>query len=107
MRSGNTLHQLLLHTTGLFPDRIAVEEPSHGTVTYQELDSLSDRLRDRLSALGVRTGDRVGIDMRKSIDAVASIFGILKTGAAYVPVDSGAPVSRNAKIGRASCRERV
>jgi amino acid adenylation domain-containing protein len=36
--------------------------------------------------------------MRKSIDAVASIFGILKTGAAYVPVDPGAPASRNAYI---------
>jgi len=98
MRAGNTLHQLLLHTTRLFPDRIAVEEPGHGTVSYQELDSLSDRLRDRLSALGVRAGDRVGLYMRKSIDAVASIFGILKTGAAYVPVDSGAPASRNAYI---------
>jgi amino acid adenylation domain-containing protein len=36
--------------------------------------------------------------MRKSIDAVASIFGSLKTGAAYVPVDPGSPVSRNAYI---------
>jgi amino acid adenylation domain-containing protein len=34
----------------------------------------------------------------KSIDAVASIFGILKTGAAYVPVDPGAPAARNAYI---------
>src|SRR6266498_1697254 len=98
MRTGNTLHQLLLHATRLFPNRIAVEEPEHGTVTYQELDGLSDRLRDRLSALGVRAGDRVGIYMRKSIDSVASIFGILKTGAAYVPVDSGAPPARNAYI---------
>jgi acyl-CoA synthetase (AMP-forming)/AMP-acid ligase II len=36
--------------------------------------------------------------MRKSIDAVASIFGILKAGAAYVPVDPGAPPARNAYI---------
>ncbi len=98
MRKGNALHQLLLHATRLFPDRIAVEEPGHGTVTYQELATLSDRLRDRLSALGVRAGDRVGLYMRKSIDAVASIFGILKTGAAYVPVDPGAPAARNAYI---------
>jgi amino acid adenylation domain-containing protein len=40
----------------------------------------------------------VGIYLRKSIDAVAAIFGILKTGAAYVPVDPGAPASRNAYI---------
>jgi amino acid adenylation domain-containing protein len=48
--------------------------------------------------LGVRRGDRVGIYLQKSIDAVASIFGILKAGAAYVPVDPSAPVSRNAFI---------
>jgi amino acid adenylation domain-containing protein len=43
-------------------------------------------------------GDRVGIWMRKSIDAVACILGILKTGAAYVPVDPTAPVARNSYI---------
>ena len=69
-----------------------------GEITYRELDALSDRLRDRLRALGVRRGDRVGIYMRKSIDAVAAIFGILKAGAAYVPVDPGAPPARNAYI---------
>jgi amino acid adenylation domain-containing protein len=93
-----SLHQFLLNTARLCPDRTAVEEPGYGMLTYQELANLSDRLRDRLSALGVGTGDRVGIYMRKSIDAVASIFGILKTGAAYVPVDPGAPAARNAYI---------
>jgi amino acid adenylation domain-containing protein len=48
--------------------------------------------------MGVRPGDRVGIYLRKSIDAVAAIFGILKAGAAYVPVDPGAPPARNAYI---------
>ena len=98
MKTCNSLHQFLLNAARLFPDRTAVEEPGHGMLTYQELDNLSDRLRDRLSALGVGAGDRVGIYMRKSIDAVASIFGILKTGAAYVPVDPGAPAARNAYI---------
>jgi amino acid adenylation domain-containing protein len=36
--------------------------------------------------------------LQKSIDAIATIFGILKTGAAYVPVDPGAPAARNAYI---------
>ena len=49
-------------------------------------------------ALGVELGDRVGICMRKSADAVASIFGIMKAGAAYVPADPTAPASRNAFI---------
>src|SRR5690606_31718799 len=65
---------------------------------YRELDRLSDALRDRLVALGVVPGDRVGMYMRKSMDAIATIYGILKAGAAYVPVDPGAPAARNAYI---------
>jgi acyl-CoA synthetase (AMP-forming)/AMP-acid ligase II len=46
----------------------------------------------------VRGGDRVGNSLHKSIDSLAAILGILKTGVAYVPADPGAPVSRNAYI---------
>jgi amino acid adenylation domain-containing protein len=46
----------------------------------------------------VKRGDRVGIDLAKSADAVAAIYGILKAGAAYVPLDPTAPASRNAYI---------
>jgi amino acid adenylation domain-containing protein len=80
------------------PRATAVVEPGYGSLTYAELDALSDRLRDRLAALGVERGDRVGIYMRKSIDALATIYGVLKAGAAYVPVDAGAPPSRGAYI---------
>jgi amino acid adenylation domain-containing protein len=81
-----------------FPDQIAVVEPNQGSLTYRELDQLSDRVRNRLHAIGVRTGDRVGIVLRKSIDTVAAIYGILKAGAAYVPVEYTAPAARNAYI---------
>jgi amino acid adenylation domain-containing protein len=92
------LHRFLEDSARRHPERVAVEEPSAATITYRDLDLLADRLRDRLCALGVRPGDRVGIYLRKSIDAVAAIFGILKSGAAYVPVDPGAPVSRGAYV---------
>jgi amino acid adenylation domain-containing protein len=92
------LHELLDISASRFPDRVAVEETETGSICYGELARLSDRLRDRLRNMGVRAGDRVGICMRKSADAIASIFGILKVGAAYVPTDSTAPASRNAYI---------
>jgi amino acid adenylation domain-containing protein len=93
------LHRFLDDAARLHAGRTAVEEPETGTaISYRELDELSDRLRDRLAHVGVRPGDRVGVYMRKSIDAVASIFGILKAGAAYVPVDPSAPPQRNAFI---------
>jgi len=92
------IHQLLDHSAQTTPQHTAVEEDEGGTITYHDLAALSNRVRDRLRYLGVRRGDRVGIYLRKSIDTVALIFGILKTGAAYVPVDPGAPPARNAYI---------
>jgi acyl-CoA synthetase (AMP-forming)/AMP-acid ligase II len=84
-------------------DAVAVEDPGEGRtasarITSDELGALSDRLRDRRARMGVRRGDRVGICLGKSIDSVAAIFGILKCGAAHVPVDAGAPAPRNAFI---------
>jgi amino acid adenylation domain-containing protein len=92
------LCELLDWGTRFFPDHPAIEEPGRGLITYGQLDALSSRLRDLLRLMGVRRGDRAGIYLRKSIDSVASILGILKAGAAYVPVDPLAPVSRNAYI---------
>jgi len=92
------LHQLLDVSASRFPSNVAVEESESGSIRYGELAHLSDRVRDRLRRLRVGPGERVGICMRKSGDAVASIFGIMKAGAAYVPVDSTAPASRNAFI---------
>ena len=93
-----TLHQLLDLSASRFPDKVAVEESNTGTIRYGELAHLSNRVRDRLREMGVGVGDRVGICARKSGDVVAAIFGIMKTGAAYIPTDSTAPAQRNAFI---------
>jgi L-proline---[L-prolyl-carrier protein] ligase len=93
-----SLHDVLARSAARHPDRVALREPAGGTLSYRGLEELSNRLRDRLVAMGVGRGDRVGIHLHKSIDAVASIFGILKCGAAYVPVDPTAPATRNGYI---------
>lgn len=98
METPCVLHDAFIRAAERYPERIAAVEPGAGEITYRELAALSDRVRDRLRTLGVQPGDRVGIYLRKSIDAVAAIYGILKAGAAYVPVDPGAPPSRNAYI---------
>jgi amino acid adenylation domain-containing protein len=92
------LHQLLEVSASRFRDNIAVEEAESRSIRYGELAHLSDRMRDRLLQLRVEPGDRVGICMRKSADAVASLLGIMKAGAGYVPTDPTAPASRNAFI---------
>lgn len=93
-----TLYHFLEQSAKIHPDHTAIVEPEIGAITYAELNALSNQLSDRLIHMGVRPGDRVGIYMHKSIDTVATIFGILKTGAAYVPVDPNAPAARNAYI---------
>jgi amino acid adenylation domain-containing protein len=80
------------------PEAVAVRVPGGQQVTYAELAALSDRMRDRLVHLGVRPGDRVGMRLHKSIDGVVTLFGALKAGAAYVPVDAESPAARGAYI---------
>ncbi|MEO6445875.1 MAG: AMP-binding protein, partial [Gemmatimonadaceae bacterium] len=85
---------------------MAVEDLPDGVLTYAELDALSDRVRDRLRQLGVQRGDRVGICLRKTIDAYAAMLGAMKAGASYVPVDLSAPAWRTAFI-LSDCAVRV
>ena len=89
---------MLQDSAARWPDRVAVEEPGVGTITYRDLEQLSGQLCRHLLAKGVRPGDRVGLYLEKSIDAIASIFGVLRAGAAYVPVDPAAPFARNEGI---------
>jgi amino acid adenylation domain-containing protein len=89
---------LLQASARRFPGNQAVTVSGGEGFTYAELDRLSDRLRDRLVHLGVRPGDRVGLRLHKSLDSVATIFGVLKAGAAYVPVDADSPSGRAAFI---------
>jgi non-ribosomal peptide synthetase component F len=92
------LHRYLIDNARRDPRAVAVVEPGVGAIDYGELDRLSDLMRDKLVTLGVVRGDRVGLYLRKSIDALVGIFGALKAGAAYVPVDPGAPATRGAYI---------
>jgi amino acid adenylation domain-containing protein len=92
------LEALLSESAALFPDRVAVEDEENRCLSYQELDAASDHICDELVRFGVRAGDRIGLYLEKSLASVASVFGILKAGAAYVPVDPHAPPQRNKYI---------
>ena len=93
-----TLHALLSESARRFPDRVAVETADGDALRYVELDAASDLIRDQLVKAGVAAGDRVGLYLEKSLASVASLFAILKCGAAYVPVDPHAPAERNRYI---------
>ena len=91
------LSQLLIHSAARYPDNIAVVHESR-QYSYRALDETSNRFAHRLQAAGVVRGDRVGLYLEKSLEAVAALFGILKLGAAYVPLDPAAPAQRIAYI---------
>jgi amino acid adenylation domain-containing protein len=63
-------------------------------LSYGDLNERADLLAGLLQELGVSKGDRVGLYLDKSIESVVGIYGILKSGAAYVPLDQQAPVAR-------------
>lgn len=87
------LHHLLQRSAEHYPDNIAVIFKDKA-VTYSELERLSNGVAGSLQQLGIRTGDRVGIMLSKSIEQIVALFGILKAGAVYVPIDPAAPIGR-------------
>ena len=91
------LQDLVLHSAQRYPAGIAVVAPN-GSLTYQELDRQADQMAHLLGDRKVRVGDRVGIYLLKSTDAIVAMQGILRVGAIYVPVDPSSPVDRVIKI---------
>jgi amino acid adenylation domain-containing protein len=66
------------------------------SLTYAELDARANRLAHRLVELGVRPEARVALCMEPCSGAIAGLLGVMKAGAAYVPLDPAAPDERTA-----------
>jgi amino acid adenylation domain-containing protein len=91
------LQHLLTGSAARAPQRPAVAVGER-FLTYAELDRLSNQVARALLAQGVAPGDRVGILAPKSAASVVGLFGVLKAGACYVPLDPKQPASRLAVI---------
>jgi amino acid adenylation domain-containing protein len=61
------------------------------SLTYQELDNLSNQMARHLISLGVTNGDIVGICLERSVEMIISVFGVLKAGCCYLPMDLSDP----------------
>ena len=84
---------LFAHIVSQNKDKIAVQKGDE-RVTYLQLDSMSNHIALALQEKQVLTGQRVGVCADRSIETIAAILGILKAGAAYVPLDPAYPVER-------------
>ncbi|UZW63315.1 condensation domain-containing protein [Lysobacter enzymogenes] len=91
------LHELFAEQAARTPDAVAVAERGE-SLSYRQLDERSNQLAHYLRTLGVGPECVVGVYMQRSASMLAGLLGILKAGAAYLPLDPGHPRS-----GWASC----
>ncbi|MFF3865891.1 amino acid adenylation domain-containing protein [Micromonospora sp. NPDC001898] len=89
----DTIHDRIARHAATHPDAPAVSCAGE-RLTYGELDDRARRVARALTAHGVAPGDRVGVCLDRSVDLVAVLLGVLRAGAAYVPVDPAYPVDR-------------
>ena len=88
-----TLQTLFESQVKLTPDATALIF-EHNTLTYKELNERANRLAHRLIAEGISTESIVGIALPRSLEMVIGLLGILKSGAAYLPLDPEYPAER-------------
>lgn len=65
---------------------------------FRTLDGRANRIAHRIRELGVGQGDLVAVLLRRSPDLLPALLGVLRSGAAYVPLDPGGPAERLAHI---------
>jgi amino acid adenylation domain-containing protein len=87
------LHEPFLRMARSHPDRVAVQD-TEAALTYRDVDELSEALADRLGEAGVARGDLVGVRLEKGWRQVVAVIGVLKAGAAYVPIAPDLPAER-------------
>ncbi|MBU2346701.1 MAG: amino acid adenylation domain-containing protein [Gammaproteobacteria bacterium] len=87
------VHQLFEQQTLKVPEQIAVIAGTE-SLRYQQLNERANQLAHLLRASGVENNDRIGIYLDRSVTMIVAILAVLKAGAAYVPMDPAAPVSR-------------
>lgn len=91
--AASCVHELFEAQVERTPTAMALEM-SGESLTYRELNERANRLARHLQTLGVGRGALVGVCLNRSIEAVVSIYAVLKAGAAYVPLDPTYPQER-------------
>ncbi|OBJ51342.1 non-ribosomal peptide synthetase, partial [Mycobacterium sp. 1423905.2] len=91
--SGASIPSLWAAQVARTPDAVALVYQEHSW-TYREVDDAADRLAQVLASRGAAPGRCVALLLPRSADAIVAIVAVLKTGAAYLPIDPGLPAAR-------------
>jgi amino acid adenylation domain-containing protein len=89
-----TVHRWLPLADPARRDAVAVSDATGRALTYAELDARSNALARVLRGRGIGRGQRVGLGVARDAVMVVALLGVLKSGAAYVPLDPGFPAER-------------
>ena len=100
------LHQLFEQQVECAPESIALICEGH-ELTYGELNARANQLAHYLLSQGVGPESRVGLCLDRSLEMVIALFAVLKTGAAYVPLDPSYPEDRLAFMREDACLSSV
>jgi len=106
MRGGNEecIHEIFACRAGENPAAIALTDGDR-VFSYLQLETLSNAFAGQLRQRGVGCGDVVALLMSRSAEMFVAMLGILKCGAAYMPLDRGNPDARNRYcLEKARCR---
>ncbi|RKT55097.1 AMP-binding protein [Saccharothrix australiensis] len=87
------VHDLVAAQAAVTPEAVAVAAPDVRW-SYRRLDGRANAWAHHLRALGVGRGDVVGVLLHRVPETVAVLLGVLKSGAAYLPLDPSCPAAR-------------
>ena len=92
-----TLAALIARTMAAQPDAEALVFDNR-SLTYAELDRRSAALAGTLAARDIGPGDLVAVALDRSVDLIVGLLGVIRAGAAYLPIDATHPADRIARI---------
>lgn len=89
----HNLHQFFEYQSDINPNRIAINCQGE-LVTYQELEQRANQWANFLIDKGVKPGHKIALFLECSVNLYVTMLGIIKSGAAYIPIDAHTPIDR-------------
>lgn len=94
----NLVHEFLIENVQRFADNQVLKDRTGVTLNMLELDELTNQIANFIIGLNIKKGDTVALFLETSTYAAAFVFGVMKSGAIYVPLNIQSPIAVIDKI---------